>query len=72
MTHMTHLSVSDLIAAGSFNEAVTRMQSLCAIQDPETPVDVDAVRARYEAAKAELKAVVPPAPFRIVIDVVPS
>lgn len=67
-----NLSVSDLIAAGSFNEAVTRMQRLCAIQDPETPVDVDAVRTRYEATRASPKAAVPPAPFRIVVEVVPS
>lgn len=67
---MTHLSTADLIAAGSFNEAVTRMQSLCAIQDPETPVDGDAVRARYEQARDQLKAVVPPAPFRVVVEVV--
>lgn len=67
---MTSLSVSDLIAAGSFNEAVERMQRLCRIQDPETPVDADEVRARYEATRTHLKAVVPPAPFRIVVEVV--
>lgn len=65
-----HLSVSDLIAAGSFNEAVSRMSDLVRIQDPETPVDVDAVRTRYEATRASLKAAVPPAPFRIVVEVV--
>jgi hypothetical protein len=63
----TYLSVADLIAAGSFNEAVSRMRSLCAIRDPETPVDVDAVRTRYEQTREYLKAVVPPAPFRVVV-----
>jgi hypothetical protein len=67
---MTHLTISDLIAAGSFNEAVTRMQRPCAIQAPETPVDVDAVRTRYEATRDQLKAVVPPAPFRVVVEVI--
>lgn len=66
----THLSVSDLIAAGSFNEAVDRMQELCRIQDPETPVDAAAVRARYEETREHLKAVTPPAPFRVVVEVV--
>jgi len=66
----TNLSVADLIAAGSFSEAVDRMSHLCRIQDPETPVDVDAVCTRYEQARDELKAVVPPAPFRIYVDVV--
>lgn len=69
---MTALSVSDLIAAGSFNEAVDRTTDLVRIQDPETPVDVDAVRTRYELARDQLKAVVPPAPFRVVVDVVRS
>lgn len=46
---MSALSVSDLIATGSFHEAVERMQHLCRIQDPEAPVDADAIRARYEA-----------------------
>jgi hypothetical protein len=62
------LSVSDLIATGSFNEAVERMRDLCRIQDPEAPVDVDAIRARYEATRSHLKAVVPPEPFRIVVE----
>jgi hypothetical protein len=67
---MTNLSVSDLIAAGSFNEAVERMQRLCAVQDPETPVDAEAVRTRYEQTRGYLKAVVPPAPFRVVVEVI--
>jgi hypothetical protein len=67
---MIGLSVSDLIAAGSFNEAVERMSALCRIQDPEVPVDVDAVRAQYEATRAHLKAVVAPEPFRIVVEVI--
>lgn len=69
---MTALSVSDLIAAGSFNEAVSRMSDLVRIQDPEAPVDVDAVRTRYELARDQLKAVVTPAPCRVFIDMVPS
>lgn len=66
----TNLSVSDLIAAGSFNEAVSRMSDLVRIQDPETPVDVDAVRTRYEATRDRLRAEPPPAPVRIYVDFV--
>ena len=66
----TNLSVSDLIATGSFNEAVERMQHLCRIQDPEAPVDADAIRARYEATRTALRSVTPPAPFRVVVEVV--
>lgn len=65
-----NLSVSDLIATRSFNEAVKRMQHLCRVQDPEDPVDADAIRARYEATRTHLKAVTPPAPFRVVVEVV--
>ena len=63
----TGLSVADLIATGSFNEAVERMQHLVRAGDPEIPVDVDAVRAQYEATKAHLKTVVAPEPFRITV-----
>ena len=67
---MTNLSVSDLIATGSFAEAVERMRHLCAVQDPEAPVDVDAIHARYEATRTALRSVVAPAPFRVVVEVV--
>lgn len=66
----THLSVSDLIAAGSLAEAVREMQSLVRISDPESPVDPVAVRARFEETREQLRAVVPPAPFRVVVEVV--
>lgn len=66
----THLSVSDLIAAGSLTEAVDRMQSLVRISDPEAPVDAAAVHARYMETREQLKAVVPPPPFRVVVEVV--
>ena len=62
----TYLSVSDLIAAGSLNEAVDRMRSLVRIS-PEAPVDAAAVRARYMETREHLKAVTPPAPFRVVV-----
>ena len=63
----THLSVSDLIAAGSLTEAVDRMQSLVRIS-PEAPVDAAAVHARYMETREHLKAVVPPAPLRITVE----
>jgi hypothetical protein len=69
---MTSLTVVDLIREGRFDTAVIRMQELCRIQDPTEPVDVDAIRARYEASRAHLRSVVPPAPFRVVVEVVRS
>lgn len=66
----TYLSVADLIAAGSLTEAVDRMQSLVRIQDPEVPVDAAAVRTRYTEVRDQLKAVVPPAPVRVFVDVI--
>ena len=64
------LTVADLIRAGQFAAAVDRMQELCRIQDPEVPVDADQVRAEYEATRDRLKAVVPPPPFKIVVELV--
>jgi hypothetical protein len=49
--------------------AMDRLHALVRMA-PETPVDADAVRTRYELARDELKAVVPPAPFRVVVEVV--
>ena len=66
----THLSVHDLIAAGSFNQAVAEMRSLVRIGDPDAPVDAAAVRAAYEQTRESLKAVVEPAPFRVVVEIV--
>lgn len=67
---MSTLTVADLIREGRFNLAVSRMQDLCRVQDPEIPVDADEVRAQYEATRARLRAVVPPAPFGSTITIV--
>ena len=45
---MTNLSVADMLRAGEFAAAVERMQYLSRLADPTEPVDVDAIRARYE------------------------
>ena len=58
---MSTLTVADLIREGRFNLAVSRMQDLCRVQDPEIPVDAEQVRAQYEATRARLRAAVPPA-----------
>lgn len=60
------LTVADLIREGSFHDAVARMRALVRAGDPTEPVDVDAVRAEYEARRQHLKSVVEPAPFRFV------
>ena len=67
---MIHLSVADLLRAGEFAEAVERMQYLSRLADPTEPVDVDAIRARYEASRSHLQSVVSPEPFKIVIEMV--
>ena len=67
---MRPLSVVDLIRAGHFTEAVDRMQELVRIQDPEVPVDADEVRAQFQASRDRLRAKVPPAPFKIVVELV--
>jgi len=64
------LTVTDLIRAGHFDDAVDRMQELCRIQDPEVPVDAEQVRKQYESTRDRLEHVVPPAPFKIVIKLV--
>jgi len=64
---MIHLSVADLLRAGEFEQAVERMQYLSRLADPTEPVDVDAIRARYEASRSHLRSVVPPEPFRVVV-----
>ena len=69
---MTSLTVADLIHEGRFETAVIRMQELCRIQDPEVPVDADAVRAEYEARRQHLRSVVEPEPFRVVVTYVRS
>lgn len=60
---MTSLTVADLIREGRYNLAISRMQELCRIADPEVPVDAELVRKEYEATRDRLRAVVPPAPF---------
>ncbi len=67
---MIHLSVADLLRAGEFEQAVERMQYLSRLADPTEPVDVDAIRARYEASRSHLQSVVSPEPFKIVIEMV--
>jgi hypothetical protein len=67
---MTSLTVVDLIREGRFETAVIRMQELCRIQDPTEPVDVDAIRARFEERRSHLRSVVQPAPFRVTVEVV--
>ena len=67
---MTGLSVADLIRDGRFTEAVDRMQALCRAADPEVPVDADEVRAQFQASRDRLRAKVPPAPFKIVVELV--
>lgn len=67
---MKPLTVVDLIRAGQFDAAVDRMQELCRIQDPDVPVDADQVRKEYEAVRDRLKQVVPPPPFKIVVELV--
>jgi hypothetical protein len=69
---VTGLSVTDLLREGRFETAVIRMGELVRIQDPTEPVDVDAVRARFEETRERLRSVVPPAPFRVVVDRVRS
>ena len=64
---MIHLSVADMLRAGQFAEAVERMQYLSRLADPTEPVDVEAIRARYEASLSHLRSVVPPEPFRVVV-----
>ena len=69
---MTNLSVVDLLRAGDFDAAVERMQELCRVMDPEVPVDADVVKAQFEQARDRLRAVVPPAPFKITVELVAS
>ena len=69
---MTNLTVVDLLRAGDFDAAVSRMQELCRVMDPEVPVDADVVKAQFEQARDRLRAVVPPAPFKITVELVAS
>jgi hypothetical protein len=64
---MTSLTVSDLLHEGRYELAVARMQELVRIQDPEVPVDADAIRKAFEDRRRHLRSVVPPAPFRVVV-----
>ena len=65
---MSSLTVVDLLRAGDFDAAINRMQALCRAADPEIPVDADQVRAEFEAARDRLRPLLPPAPFRIVVE----
>lgn len=47
----THLTVSDMLWAHDLAGAMDRLHTLVRVA-PETPVDVDAVRTRYEATRA--------------------
>lgn len=67
---MKALTINDLIRAGEFDAAVERMQAACRVYDPAEPVDVDAVRARFVAARDGLRAVVAPEPFKVVVEYV--
>lgn len=67
---MSALTVADLIREGRYETAVARMQDLCRIADPEVPVDAELVRKEYEATRDRLRAVVPPAPFKITVQYV--
>ena len=67
---MTNLTINDLIRAGEFDAAIERMQEACRIADPDRPVDVEQVRREFEATRARLRAVVPPGPVRIFVDLV--
>jgi hypothetical protein len=67
---MTSLTVTDLIREGRFETAVIRMRELCRIQDPEIVLDPAVVQAQFEEMRERLRAVVPPAPFKVVIEVV--
>ena len=64
---MTELTINDLLRARQFDAAIERMQEACRVADPAVPVDADQVRAEFEATRARLRAVVPPAPFKIVV-----
>ena len=65
----TALTVSDHLRAHDVAGAVDRIRHLARVT-PESPVDAAAVRARYEQTYGYLKAEVPPAPFRVVVEVV--
>ena len=67
---MTSLTVVDLIREGRFETAVIRMQELCRVQDPETELDAAKVTAQFEEMRRRLRAVVPPAPFKVVVEIV--
>ena len=67
---MTSLSVVDLIREGRIETAVIRMRELIRISDPETELDAAKVTAQFEEMRQRLRAVVPPAPFRVVVEVV--
>jgi len=67
---MTSLTVADLLREGRYENAVARMQELCRAADPEIPVDAALVLSEFEQARDRLRAVVPPAPFKVVVEVV--
>jgi hypothetical protein len=62
-----NLSISDMLRAGQYREAVERMQTLLRA-DPAVPVDVDGIIRQYEASRAHLRSVVAPSPFRVVVE----
>ena len=67
---MTDLTIDDLIRARQFDAAIERMQEVYRLDDPDVPVDVEQVRREFEATRDRLKRVVPPAPFKIIVEVV--
>ena len=67
---MSALSVVDLIREGRIETAVIRMRELIRIQDPETELDAAKVTAQFEEMRQRLRAVVPPAPFKVVVEIV--
>ena len=65
-----NLTIPDMIHAGDFAAAVARMRYLSRLGDPTEQVDVAAVREAFEASRTYLRSVVPPEPFRIVVEVI--
>lgn len=63
----TSLTVSDHLWDHDVAGAVERIRHLVRVT-PESPVDAAAVRAAYEQTRESLKAVVEPAPFRVVVE----
>lgn len=69
---MTSLTVTDLLREGRYETAVIRMQELCRVRDPEVELDPAVVTAQFEEMRQRLRSVVPPAPFKVVVELVGS